>query len=163
MATYATAASPTTQQPATTWLRRAARVLSRYHRTVGDAWRQLSSPPAADPLSVQRILVEIGRLEPRHATGTTNPHTLRALAEFQRERELRSDGIADAATVHELALTWHAMSVTARKADGADRPDRAAGPDGADGTDGTDGTSGAPGSTDSPGSAAAPEHYRSAA
>ncbi|WP_129669200.1 peptidoglycan-binding domain-containing protein [Phytoactinopolyspora endophytica] len=118
MATHATAAFPSTQQSTRIWLHRAAQTVSNRAHAVSDAWQRLTSPPAADPRSVQRILVDIGRLEPHHATGTTNPRTLRALAAFQRERGLRSDGIADARTVHELALTWHAMSETACDADG---------------------------------------------
>jgi murein L,D-transpeptidase YcbB/YkuD len=64
----------------------------------------------ADPASVQRILVELGRLEPRFAAGRRNPAATRALAAFQHERDLPADGVADSATVHALSRAWHASS-----------------------------------------------------
>ncbi|NED95169.1 peptidoglycan-binding protein [Phytoactinopolyspora alkaliphila] len=117
MAIHATAVIPGERRAATSRPRRLTDVLS-----ARAAWaarrvrfrldRLLVRIPEvdADPASVQRILVEIGRLEARYATGRWHPRATRALTSFQRELGLRTDGVADRATVHALARAWHSSS-----------------------------------------------------
>ncbi|WP_166349290.1 peptidoglycan-binding domain-containing protein [Phytoactinopolyspora limicola] len=108
MVTHAIPVVPAERERATTWLPRILAALRAAFETASSRLSGWAHNPDADPASLQRILVELGRLHPDQATGRPNPATTRAVAVFQRGRDLRADGVADARTVHALARAWHA-------------------------------------------------------
>jgi murein L,D-transpeptidase YcbB/YkuD len=116
MAIHAIPVVPAERQPAISWLRRASLAIRAVANSIVcmpaasrvASWRV----PDADPASVQRILVELGQLDARAATGVANPAATCAVIAFQHANGLPADGVADARTVHVLASRWHSTAVS---------------------------------------------------
>ncbi|NDL59933.1 peptidoglycan-binding domain-containing protein [Phytoactinopolyspora mesophila] len=114
--THAIPVVPAERQPSTHWFRRASATIRTAANAIvclppirlPGAWRT----PEADPGSVQRILVALGRLDAGAATGTANASTTRAVAAFQHASGLPADGVADAHTVHAMARSWHRSAMS---------------------------------------------------